>query len=71
MTLLLATSILDLILPLVGSVISSDIAARDTYGYHNDMLRDIKDDATRYTTLLYGLHMYWYDNKVYRYQSGM
>lgn len=40
-----ADSFLDLILPLVGSVISSTTAARVVYKFLNDMLQDIKDDA--------------------------
>jgi len=43
--LLLATSLLDLILPLVGSVISSATTARVTYRFLDNMLQDIKDDA--------------------------
>ena len=43
--LLLATSALDLIVPLVGSVISSAATATMTYRFLDNMLQDIKHDA--------------------------
>ena len=43
--LLLSQSLLDLILPLVGSVISSLTVARVTHIFLDDMLQDIKHDA--------------------------
>jgi len=43
--LLLATSFLDPILPLFGSVVSSATAAVVTYRFLDKILQDIKDDA--------------------------
>lgn len=43
--LLLATSVIDLIIPLIGSVISSVTTAAMTYNFLNNMLQDIKHDA--------------------------
>jgi uncharacterized protein (DUF697 family) len=41
----LARSFLDLIVPMVGSVISSATTAGVTYKFLDDILQDIKDDA--------------------------
>ena len=40
-----AQSFLDLIVPMVGSVISSATTAGVTYRFLDDILQDIKDDA--------------------------
>ena len=45
LALALAESVLDLIVPIVGSVISSVTTAGMTYTFIDDMLQDIKDDA--------------------------
>lgn len=44
-TLLLVQSVVDLILPLIGSIISSATAARVTYQFLGDMLQVIEHDA--------------------------
>ena len=51
---IVGTSFLDVVLPIIGSVISSALAARVTYKFLNDTLRDIKDDAE----LIYEHKMY-------------
>jgi uncharacterized protein (DUF697 family) len=52
-TLLFVQSFFDLILPLIGSVISSATAARLTYRFLCDVLQDIYSDTLRVPTMQY------------------